>query len=144
MIRLDLNAKGTLRGLSSLENRLRGKRGLWDRLQERVLSVFINRLFQSEGDGRWAETGRDNPILRDTGNLLRSYTDTSHPQNINIQSPLSFQYGSGVEYAVYHEEGTEHLVPRQVIELLENDPDFQIALDKETQVWVDEITRGIL
>ena len=143
MITLNLNAKGTLRGLSILENRLNNKGGLWDRLQERVLSVFINRLFQSEGDGNWAETERDNPILRDTGNLLRSYTDTAHPQNINIQGPLSFVYGSGVEYAVYHEFGTQHLVPRQVIELLENDPDFRSAIDSETQAFVDEIVREV-
>ena len=95
MITLRLNAKDTLRGLSSLGNRLRGKRGLWDRLQERVLSVFIQNIFRTEGYGTWEETERDNPILFDTGNLFRSYTDTNHPQNINIQSPLSFQYGSG-------------------------------------------------
>ena len=112
--------------------------------QARVLSVFINRLFESEGYGTWEATERDNPILIDTGNLLKSYTDTSHPQNINIQSPLSFQYGSGVAYAIYHEDGTEHLIPRQVVALLENDPDFQIALDKEAQAYIDEITREVL
>ena len=143
MITLNLNAKGTLRGLSSLENRLRNKRGLWDRLQARVLSVFIQNIFRTEGYGTWEETEQDNPILRDTGNLLESYTDTNHPQNINIQSPFLFQYGSGVEYAIYHEEGTEHLIPRQVKELLEDDPAFRIALDNEAQDWVDEITRGI-
>ena len=143
MISLNLNAKGTLRGVSRLEERLRNKRGLWDRLQARVLSVFIREIFRTEGYGTWEETERDNPILFDTGNLLESYADPNHPQNINIQSPLLFQYGSGVEYAIYHEEGTEHLIPRQVVELLENNPAFQIALDKEAQEWLDEITRGI-
>lgn len=144
MITLNWNAKGTLRGLSEVERRLRRKPGLWDRLQERVLSVFIREIFRTEGYGTWEETQRDNPILQDTGNLLESYVDTNHPQNINIQSPLLFQYGSGVEYAIYHEEGTENLIPRQVVALLENDPDFQIAIDKEAQQYFDEITRGVL
>lgn len=51
-----------------------------------------------------AKLGFDYPILRgETGNLEKSVTEQSHPDNITRIYPLSMDLGSKVPYLVYHQ-----------------------------------------
>lgn len=136
-VQLSLNAEPTLLGLQRVESELRDNSDLWDRLEERVLRQWFQVLFESGGFGTWIPNQRDNPTGIDTGRLLRSYTNPLSPDNISRDGLDTFTYGTEVEYAIFFEE------LRPIVELLEDNPEFQFDLEQETQVYVDEVVRSI-
>jgi len=59
------------------------------------------------------------PILTLHGNLRDSLTKKGAPGNIHRISDMSFEIGTGIEYAIYHQKGTSKMLPRPPIWLTE-------------------------
>ena len=139
MVELRWEVSPVLRDLSEFQRKLENKSDLWDRLIENVIVREIENIFATDGRGTWAPTQQDNPILRDTYRLFRSYTDVDS----YIATRESLTYGSDVDYAIFHERGTEVMPARPVLGLLEEDPAFEQQLLDETQSWIESIEREV-
>ena len=143
MVRLEWDVSPILQDLSEFQRRLLKKDDLWDRLIENVIVREIENIFNTDGRGGWEQTNRDNPILRDTYRLFRSYTDAGSSDNIGIRTDDVLTYGSSVEYAIFHETGTSDMPARPVLRLLDEDPAFEQQLIEETQNWISDIERRV-
>jgi phage gpG-like protein len=53
------------------------------------------------------------PVLQRTGRLFNSLTNLAGPEN--VVTPMSAQFGTSVEYAKFHQYGTEKMAKRQVL-----------------------------
>lgn len=53
------------------------------------------------------------PIMRRTGNLFNSLANMVGPEN--VVTPLFARFGTNVEYAKFHQYGTEKMAKRQVL-----------------------------
>lgn len=99
------------------------------------LREHLIRVFETDGEGRWAKR-KDNlphPLLRKTLLLYASYTLIGAPFNVLQITATHLIYGSSVPYADYHETGTSRMAARPVIETLVDD-DFA----NETAAWIDD------
>ena len=53
------------------------------------------------------------PIMRRTGRLFNSLANMAGPEN--VVTPMSAQFGTNVEYAKFHQYGTEKMAKRQIL-----------------------------
>ena len=87
----------------------------------------VKKRFESGGIPRWRERSRayDHPILIDTQKLMSSVTNR-FSSNKKIQHPdgKSVTLVSKVEYAIYHNEGTNKMPKRPFLFLTQEDADF--------------------
>ena len=111
---------------------------LWDDLIHDVLSPDIENVFDTEGLGQWSPRVDDlpHPILDKTGRLKSSYTQSGADGNIDERTPFSLRWGSDVEYADFHEQGTSRLPARPVIDLLVQSG-FEQRVARYIDNWID-------
>jgi phage gpG-like protein len=53
------------------------------------------------------------PIMRRTGKLFNSLANLAGPEN--VVTPMAAQFGTDVEYAKFHQYGTEKMAKRQIL-----------------------------
>ena len=133
MIKLEYDAAPAINALTQLEGELNDKQNLWERLQQNVVDVFIQELWDTRGYGQWFNADGSPRTLYDTGRLFESFS--YGPDHIEQETMYSFLIGTTVEYAVFYED--------EILGLLENNPLFISELERETQVWVDGIVRKV-
>ncbi len=140
-----LGDTGVDRTLANLGDRVEDAREVWEELAERF-GAAERRQFASEGaygSGGWAplsdaygawkarvRPGR--PVLEFDGDLRRSLTE--RPFGVEVIEPGFAIFGTGVEYAPYHQQGGERLPRRRPIELPES----------ERREWVRILQRFII
>lgn len=119
------------RTLARFEEAPQDARPLWDALADRFVTSARSQ-FRTEGayaSGGWAPLSpaygawkaRHYPgagILHRDGDLERSVT--SRPIDVEVIEPGFMVLGTGVEYATYHQHGTDRMPQRRIIELTEN------------------------
>jgi phage gpG-like protein len=100
-----------------------------------MLRSWERRQFASEGSyasGGWAplaastvaqkrRKGLDPRILRATGDLMRSLTQSGDPNADVTIAPLGMTFGTSVPYARYHQTGTRRMPRRRPLELRDQD-----------------------
>jgi phage gpG-like protein len=127
----------------SFGRRLRNLEPLWDRF-EPILAQVEEEQFSTHGQGAWPPLAQStleqksrhgwpsDPLVR-TGSLKESLTN---PGAAGDKGPMRFSYGTDVEYARYHQEGTTKMPQRQVIP----DP-FRVEdrrkLEQEMVKWIN-------
>lgn len=131
------------RALSVLYDSLRDFRRVWPQVADRFYWIE-RRQFDSEGarSNRWDELAPSTlagkaikypgqPILRASGALFQSLTNAFDPHSVFRMTEDSLTLGTTLEYAAYHQEGTERMPARPPIDLLDDDyKEFQtIAQD---------------
>lgn len=63
--------------------------------------------------GAWKSTRTPGPTMIRTGALFKSLTSLS--DSVNRISGTSAQFGTNVEYAKFHQNGTRHMPKRQIL-----------------------------
>lgn len=53
------------------------------------------------------------PVMRRTGRLFNSLANLAGPEN--VVTPLAAQFGTSVDYAKFHQYGTEKMAKRQIL-----------------------------
>jgi phage gpG-like protein len=112
---------------------------LWDAFGE-IMGRIEQSQFDSAGHGAWPSLAESTirqkghgDILVDSGELRRSLTD---PGRAMQKSARTMSYGTDVDYARYHQEGTPKMPMRQVI----SDP-FRVEdrrkLETAMVAWID-------
>lgn len=124
MIRLTVDASQVRTRLKRASQNIRNKESFFSDVRGEFLTRRIRRIFATNGDGTWRPTQRPNPILRDTYALLRSYTVPGARGNIHRRVGNRHQsqliWGSDLEYADIHEQGTRSIPARKVVGLVAN------------------------
>ena len=140
MVRVRADLRGINILLSNVEQQLVDFRPLWSRIINRVLNPRIRSIFTSNGNGQWPQRvdTLPHPLLRKSGRLFRSLTNTSHPDNINRQSRTSLVYGSRVPYHIVHEEGRGRVPARPVLGLLAEDETLERDIEREVDNYFQE------
>ena len=122
--------------LDDIQEALSDLKPLWTHLYQ-GLPPWFQTTFETDGFGNWLPTQRENPILRDTyryhDSFVKGTTDT-----INQMTKTQWDYGSGVEYGHFHEEGTER-EQRQVPGELAQHPQFQKWVEDEANRYFESI-----
>lgn len=83
------------------------------------------------GGWRPREEPRGWPLLRRTGKLFQSLVNLRGPDN--IVTPKNATFGTDVEYAKFHQYGTEHMAKRQI---LFNPRTFSYKTASNAAAWV--------
>lgn len=116
---------------------------LWDAFGA-IMAEIEAEQWATQGHGDWPplaastiERKGHGEILVETGELRSSLTD---PGMAMRKSAKTLEYGTNVDYARYHQEGTPKMPMRQVI----TDP-FRVEDRRKLEVamvaWIDEISR---
>jgi phage gpG-like protein len=115
---------------------------LWDRFEHELSQIETER-WDTRGYGGWAPLAEStvaqkaahgfplDPLIR-TGELRDSLTD---PNRAGDKGPKQFSYGTDVPYAEYHQEGTDRMPSRPVLEIRLED---RRRLERETVSYVNE------
>lgn len=122
--------KQVLRGLERFEGRLVNSKPVFRTIGEHMMDI-INEQFRSEGKrstGGWAplkestiEAKGHAGILVDSGDLFRSLTRRGDRGNIFTVQPNLLRLGTTLDYAVFHQKGTNRMPQRKIIEFTEVD-----------------------
>ena len=86
----------------------------WDDAFDDVIVPKVKEVFETRGYGVWPPR-KDNlphPLLRKSERLFDSLTSRSHPDTKWEAYHDRFEFGTGVEYAPYHEHGTSRIPAR--------------------------------
>ena len=116
----------------------------WGILIDNVLVNWIDQAFDTEGFGTWPPRADDlpHPLLQLTGELRRALTQVGSEANINIQKPDGLEYGSSIEYHIYHEEGTRHTSARPILGEILRQPGFEADVEREVEDYFQRIING--
>ena len=122
--------------LRRVSNVLSDQTGLWDVVIRNVLQPRIREVFASDGYGRWSPRldSLPHPLLRKSGTLFRSLTQSGARGNVDIRSPRSLEYGTDIEYADYHEFGTSRIPARPVLAYA-IEQGLEAKLTREIDMW---------
>ena len=93
------------------------------------LTDIITDVFETDGHGEWPPR-KDNlphPLLRKTGRMFESIIKTQHPEHIWLVGGDTIILGTEVEYAEYHEGGTDRIPARPFFSIL-------VRVDAETRL----------
>jgi phage gpG-like protein len=71
------------------------------------------------------------PVMRRTGRLFNSLANLAGPEN--VVTPMSAQFGTSIEYAKFHQYGTEKMAKRQI---LFTPRTFAEGVASESAAWV--------
>lgn len=115
-IDVDVDTKRAVVALKAMEDRAEDLSPVFEKARERLEQA--NRAnFTSNGlpVGGWSPRTRDYawPLMRKTGKLFRSLSNLrGAPNEIG---PRSARFGTNVEYAKFHQDGTRHMPARMVV-----------------------------
>ena len=105
-----------------------------------VIVEEVVRVFESEGYGQWPALSPayqawksanypGQPILRLTDKYFSAASQPGSPNNFIESDDNRIEYGvDGLDYPIYHEEGTSKAPPRPVFSLIEESEAFQQAV----------------
>ena len=126
----------------------------WESLAPIVAEAADN-IFASEGRGGWPQLSeayarwkaRNYPgkgILELTGAYRSAATQVGAPGNSITTTENSLTYGvEGLDYALFHESGTNRLPARPVFDLLAEDQDLAAAVTEEFNEFIDQKLREV-
>lgn len=128
------------RTMQAFADRARDMRPAWDALRLRFVQYEAD-WFAGEGDGRWAPLSPDyarwkarhypgKEILQREGDLLDSVTRP----DIDVREPTFAIFGTSDPVAGYHQDGTDRMPARRVIDLDET----------EREEWVRTVQRYLV
>lgn len=119
---------------------------LWERFSTELSAIEQER-FDTRGYGAWPELAAStlaqkaahgfplDPLIR-TGALRDSLTD---PGTAGAdRGPKHFVWGTDIEYAQYHQDGTEKMPQRKVLEIRTED---RRRLESQQVSWLNEVAR---
>ena len=124
--------------LSRIRQDLSDLSPLLERVRDEVIILQIENIFSTDGLGTWDSTSRPNPILRDTGALYDSVTDSGSAV-FDIDAD-SLSISPSVYYHEWHEGGWDEynvrFPPRPVLRLLDTDDP---EIENIVQDYIDDI-----
>ncbi len=131
------------RQAGSFHRRLSDLDELWERFEPIMADIERDR-FESEGHGEWpslaqstldykSRHGYPSKILERTGSLRDSLID---PAAASKRGRSQLEWGSGVDYAAYHQLGTPRMPKREVIGIRVED---RQRFEKAMVGWLDDI-----
>lgn len=118
-----------------------------------LIADAAEEVFITQGYGRWEPLSEDyarwkarnfpgRGILEREGTYRDAATRIGAPFNFLEIGDDYVEYGvDGLEYPIYHEEGTERLPQRQVFGLLEDSPEFLRDACELFNEWVEQHIR---
>lgn len=129
--------------IGGFRDRLTDFTPLWERFASVLEGIETDR-FDTEGHGEWPElapsTVREKTrlgfpldILVRTGKLKKSLTERELAMRL---TPLSMSWGTDVEYAKYHQEGTTKMPQRKVLDI---DVADRRRLEAAMVGWIDQV-----
>ena len=141
MIRITSNLAPLLQRIGQLEREVSDFDRVWDRIIDNVIVPAINDIFDSEGYGTWPPRVDDlpHPLLQLSGDLRRSLTQPNSGNNINVQTSDSLEYGSDIFYSDYHEEGTDTIPPRPILNLLAEESRVEREIEREIEIHFQRV-----
>lgn len=104
---------------------------LWERF-EVELSAIEQERFDTRGYGEWPALSAStlaqkaahgfplDPLIR-SRDLIDSLTSFGHDQSASTKGPQQFTWGTSVPYAAYHQDGTDKMPQRKVLEIRTED-----------------------
>lgn len=142
MVRLKVIPGDTTRKIDEIAATVRDFRPLFNIINREYIVQNLIEIFATDGYGSWQPTSRQNPILRDTRRLYRSYTQPGSVDNISQQTLTRFTYGSSVPYARYHEFDDQNpAIPARPVLGLLKEPRTTEQLRGIVDRWVAGLVR---
>ncbi len=132
MLSISVSTKPVEKQISNLQSSISNFSWAWDDIITKILHPTIRQIFESDGRGRWPRR-KDNlphPLLRKSGRLFASLTNTGHRDNINRQTATSLTYGTNVPYSSFHEEGTSRIPARSFLQPIAEDASIEEQLSQ--------------
>lgn len=117
---------------------------LWDRFEVELSAIETER-FDTRGYGEWPALAAStlaqkaahgfplDPLIR-TGTLRDSLTN---PMQAGTKGPQQFVWGTSVPYAKYHQDGTDKMPQRKVLEIRTED---RRRLEHEMVSWLNQVS----
>jgi phage gpG-like protein len=104
---------------------------IWPKINERFSEIMIEQFATGGGagaSGTWAPIGKaygawkelhypGKPILQLTGTLYESLASGASAYSVHNETPDSFERGTTVQYAGFHQKGTKNMPARPPIDL---------------------------
>ena len=105
-------------GVTRLRTSLEDMTPMWDHVRDQLQELMTEER-ANEGDvggiGGWEPTNLDHPILYDTGRMFDSLEGTTG-DTVYQPEAGSLVWGSLVEYAHYHQDGTSKMPARVIFD----------------------------
>ena len=116
--------KAAIDKFNKLSKKMNNMSQYWEQYARPLIIEEVKEVFNTEGYGDWVpRKDRDNkrPLLIGTRRLYNSWTKPGADDNINKVGPKTFEWGTRVPYAKYHEyEG--RTPKRSIVEPITKNP----------------------
>lgn len=144
-IRLDPPLSFIQRQSGAFRRRLEDLIPLWERFEDELAAIETER-FESRGYGEWPALAAStlaqkaahgfplDPLIR----TRALYTSLTEPAQAATKGPQQFSWGTDIPYAGFHQDGTDKMPQRKVLEIRTED---RRRLEGVMVGWLNETAR---